>query len=401
MRRLFYVLLLLILAIGLGLQIQSHPGYVRLVFGQWLLEAPLWLALIGLILLFTLFYAGLRLIREAGQLSERYRAWSRYRRLRQAQKQTNRGLIEYTEANWSLAERYLVHAAEASDTPLINYLVAAEAAQAQAAYDRRDQYLQAAYTSTEGAEIAVNLTQARLQLKQGQWEQCLATLRHLQSIAPHHPLVLNLLHSVYVNLKDWSSLLTLLPLLQKYKVLTPDAVHALYERIYVTQLQQQTLNASGGDALSTVWAGIPKIWQQNPAVLACYVHHLIQHSAHEEAEKWLLPVLKQRLDPALLALYADLESADAEKQLARAETWLKKQANEPALLFCVGMLSVRCQLWAKAEDYLKRYLKYAPSLKGYYALGQLYEQIAAPEKALAAYVEGCRWALAHAEDGSA
>lgn len=61
------------------------------------------------------------------------------------------------------------------------------------------------------AKIAVELTQAELQLANHQWEQALATLKHLQDIAPRHPYVLKLIMQLYQEVKDWPQLITILP----------------------------------------------------------------------------------------------------------------------------------------------------------------------------------------------
>ena len=48
------------------------------------------------------------------------------------------------EGKWNQAERRLTAHADRAETPLLNYLGAARAAQLQRAYDRRDRYLREA-----------------------------------------------------------------------------------------------------------------------------------------------------------------------------------------------------------------------------------------------------------------
>ena len=81
--------------------------------------------------------------------------------------------------------------------------------------ERRDNWLKEAYEQTPEAANAVLLTQAELQLDQGQYEQALATLRRLEENSPNHSHALALLGRLYFRLEDWNHLSELLPRLRK------------------------------------------------------------------------------------------------------------------------------------------------------------------------------------------
>ena len=89
-----------------------------------------------------------------------------------------------SEGRFEQAEKILLKQVSHSDTELLNYLMAARSAQQQGAYDRRDEYLRLAHKAMPSADIAIGITQAELQLSHNQYEQALATLNHLSSIAP-------------------------------------------------------------------------------------------------------------------------------------------------------------------------------------------------------------------------
>src|SRR3990167_598109 len=215
MRRFIWILLLLILSVWIGLKIAADPGLALFSYRQWSVEMPLWFAAVGLIVFLLILYSILRFFDGVGSLWQRFENWLRFRRKNKSYSKTNRGLRELVEENWRASEMYLMDGIPQSDAPLINYLAAAKAAQAQCAYDRRDAYLKKAYEIAPQSEIVIGLTQAKLQLEQGQLEQALATLDHLCSIAPRHPAVLKLLERVYIHLGDWKSLLKLIPVLRK------------------------------------------------------------------------------------------------------------------------------------------------------------------------------------------
>src|SRR5579872_3278034 len=128
MRRLIIFLFFLIASIALGAEMARHPGYALFTYGQWALELPLWFFLVALLLAFFLFHFTMRLysfIRHFDwSLGERF---ARHRRSKALNK-TQRGLLDMLEQQWSAAERHLLNGIYQSKNPVINYLMAAEAA---------------------------------------------------------------------------------------------------------------------------------------------------------------------------------------------------------------------------------------------------------------------------------
>ncbi len=166
-----------------------------------------------------------------------------------------------TEGRWKAAEQLLSKNIDKRHTALLNCLGAAIAAQQQGKELERDEYLRLAHTYHSHAQIAIGLTQARMQQMQGQYEQCLASLRRLLLIAPEHETVLVLLKSVLIELKAWQELLDLLPTLHKNKLITSDEEFRLSQQAYVALMMKA--KATGGDALEKLWQELPKKWTQD------------------------------------------------------------------------------------------------------------------------------------------
>src|SRR3989338_4567910 len=227
---------LLLASVWLGIHLQQDSGYVLLAYKHWTVETTLWVAFFALLLLFVLLHLLLNLtrkiLRSPGYWQHQV---SRHRRWK-AQKMTRQGLIEFSEGYWQKAKNHLIKALPNTDTPLLNYLTAARAAQNMGDHQLRDDYLREAQQSMPEAKIAVELTQAELQLANQQLEQALATLRHLHDLAPHHPYVLKLLVQIYQEIGDWTQLLNLLPALKKYKVLGSSEYEQLQIQAYLCQL---------------------------------------------------------------------------------------------------------------------------------------------------------------------
>ena len=219
MKSILLILILLAMGVWLGIAIHSDSGYVLIAYHNWSIESSIWVALCTTLILFIIIYSILRLLIRTSNLSNRLRNWSGSKKQKNAQKLTQNGLCALAEGHWKKALDALEKSARHYPTPLINYLASARAAQELQDYELRDNLLRKAAKSTRGTELAIGLTQAQLQIAAKQWEQALATLRHLHYLQPRHCYTLKLLYSVYLKLEDWSNLKKLLDPLKKYKAL--------------------------------------------------------------------------------------------------------------------------------------------------------------------------------------
>jgi len=386
MRKLILFFLFLLAAVWIGIKISADPGYVLISYQHWSLETTLWFAVLALLIFYFLLYFLIRLFRGSLAVSGKWRIWSRKRRLRKAHSLTSRGLCQLAEGEWRAAERTLNKSASKTDTPLINFLAAARAAQGQGAYERRDTYLKQAIDNNKKAEVAVGLTQAELQLNSKQLEQALATLKHLNQLVPHHTYVLNLLRGVYLELYDWDGLASLLPELRKRKVLKPEALATLERKVYL-QLLQSAASVSS-PTLETTWHNVPKHLTHDPELVASYAQLLIDNDNGESAEEILRTTIKKNSTPSLIRLYGISEGKNPSKQLSTAEAWLKGKSTDSNLLLALGRICVQNRLWGKAQSYLEASAKIEPTAETYFELGKILEQLGEMQGALGAYRKG-------------
>ena len=183
-------------------------------------------------------------------MSKRYRLWKKSWRERKAQILTELGLCQLAEGEWRKAEDKLVKAAKISKKPLISYLSAATAANAQHAFDRRENYLRVAHKHDKQAAVAIGLTQAKLQLESEQWEQALSTLQHLDQLSPHHSHILKLLLEINMTLCQWSECHKLLRSVKKYKAVTKKLYDQYEYDINLALLKEM---AAKGENLKSFW----------------------------------------------------------------------------------------------------------------------------------------------------
>jgi len=385
MIRVFFAFLLLLGAVCLGIQLNMDPGYVLIAINHWTVETTLWVAIFSLIILFTLSHLLLRLCHKIAKTPSSISHWHARHLAQKAQETTRRGLIEYSEGYWQKAKTHLIQALPNTDTPLINYLTAARAAQKMGDSQLRDHYLREAQQSMPEAKIAVELTQAQLQLANHQWEQALATLRHLQDLAPRHPYVLKLLMYLYEEVRDWKQLIGLLPDLKRNHVIPDNEFEQLQQNTYVQAIadlakQNQT------ETLTKMYQSLPKALANNPEINGEYVRYLILKKEYTTAEEILRRCLRKEFNPELIGLYGILPCN--EQQLAFAESLLKKNPHSSDLFLCLGRLCLALHLWGKAKHYLAQSIELNPKPIAYNELGKLYEQLNESHQALENYKKG-------------
>lgn len=155
MRRFFWVLVVLFISVWLGIKISQDPGYALFVYRQWSVEMPLWFAFFAAVAIIFVLYFLLRFADGIEMMWLRCKNWLRVHRKYKSYGKTNRGVIELLEGDWRSAEYYLIEGVQQSDTPLVNYLAAAKAANEQGAFERRDLFLQKARDLMPGARVAI------------------------------------------------------------------------------------------------------------------------------------------------------------------------------------------------------------------------------------------------------
>ncbi len=383
--RALQMFVVLIISVWLGVLLYRDPGYVVVAFNHWTIETTLGIALPGLILLFLIMHTLMQCFNWIVNIPQRWKNWRFKKRAQRAQMKTRQGLIEFSEGHWMQAKNDLINSLDATETPLINYLTAARAAQEMGDSQLRDDYLREAQQSMPEAKIAVELTQAQLQLANRQWEQALATLRHLQDLAPQHPYVLKLLMHLYEEVKDWPQLITLLPTLKRYQVISEPAFSTLQKNTY-WQALSDLIKQNQIEATQHFIERLPKSLTNDSDIVAEYAHYLILNHNDHKAEAILRRCLKKQFNEKLISLYGQIKSESV--RLDFVESLMKSHSNSAALLLCLGRVSKTNQLWGKAKNYLEQSIKQHPTQDAFSELGKLLEDLGDHNGAFNAYKQG-------------
>jgi HemY protein len=379
---LWLLALLLVGVLGAHFLIADR-GQVLVRFHGWTLETSVPV----LVLLLVLAYALVRLVVRVVRVPRNIGRAASSMRVRRAQEDLSRGLLALEAGDWATAERLLGRTAQGGDQPVLHYIGAARAAQAQGAGDRRDRWLALAEEQPSGGEVAVLLARAEMHLAAAEYDQALKTLRELEAKAADHPRGLALQARALEAIEDWGALRTLVPRLRSTRAIAPAEIDALERSAHVHALA--VLGTRGDpERVRTAWDAIGRELQSSPELQRAYANALADAGDVHGAEESIRGALERQWDSELARRYGKLAYPDPVKQLARLEQWLQDHPNDGALLLAAARLCMRNELWGKARSYLEACLALDPSAEAYELYGALLERLGDQPHAAEAFRKG-------------
>ncbi len=119
-----------------------------------------------------------------------------------------------------------------------------------------------------------------------------------------------------------------------------------------------------------------RLWKQTnkttqEALLELYVTLSVQLGDAKEAEHYLEKVITEDYNEVAITQYGLLPSIGVDQRIKRAEQWLAKHPQHPALLLCLGRLYKRNARLAEAREYFEKSLAIKPSYQAWQELSTL------------------------------
>lgn len=361
MLKILLLFVILIAGIIFGPILAGHQGYVFIQTDNFDIETSVTSLVIMFILLqLVLLLLGWCYRRFIGTGSKAY-SWFSFRKRNRARKQTRLALMKLAEGDFKQVEKLMSRNADYAEQPVVNYLIAAEAAQQRGDELRVQQHLERAAELADTNQLPVEITRTRILLAQNENYAARTAVDELLNQAPRHPEVLRLAETAYTRTGAWQALLDIIPSMQKIALHNDDRLDRLKKEAYIG-IMGQKMSENGCDGLKTWWKAQPRKIQHDNALRVVLAEHLIECNDPDTAQTIILDGLKRQYDERLVLLLPRLKQTDANVILKVLNSLIKQHGPTPLLNSTLGQIAMQQGQWVQAETAFRAALKQRPDV---------------------------------------
>jgi HemY protein len=368
-RVLFWFLLLAAAAVGVALALRLlGSDYALFVAPPYRIELSLNFLLLLVVVAFAGGYALLRVISRVLALPREVRALRRRQQQERTRAKQDAAVVALLEGRYGKTRQFAEEALGIPGASGLPALVAARAALETRDFAAVETLL--ARPEAHGASLAVPrlMLEAEAKLDQGRALEALQTLHALRKEAGAHTAALRLeLRALHAAGRD-AEIPALVDQLVKRKVYGPQEGEYLRAAARAGELAGLANDSAG---LRAYWTRLSDADQRNPKIARAAAKSFLALGNDVEAAGILARALERSWESDLVLLYAQCGMGDATKQLEQAERWLTEHNQDAMLLYALGVLCVRAQLWGKAQTYFEASLALDDSYRTHVALGEL------------------------------
>ena len=390
MRFLFWFLLIAASAIGVALALRLASGYALFVAPPYRIELSLGLALLLAIAAFVGGYAFVRLVVRTLQLPEEVRGYRRRRQHDHARAKYDAAVVALLEGRYGRARQFAQEALAIPQSTGLPALVAARAAIETRDFDAAEKLLARPEVAEASLAVPRLMLAAEIRLELGQPAEALAQLQRLRREAGAHTAALRLELRALQAAGRPEEVPAVVDQLVKRKVFGSEEAELVRAAAHAQVLARC---GSDGARLRQVWGRLSDAEQRLPRIAAAAARGFIAIGGEREAVELLARSLERHWDSDLVLLYGECNSADPVRQLKQAEGWLNEHSNDAILLFVLGALCERQQLWGKAQTYYEASLALDDSWRARIALGELLSRIGRADAAAPHFAAALRLML--------
>lgn len=372
----FVLFIIVIAGIIVGPVLAGHQGYVLIQTDNYDIET----SVTALLIITSLLFVVLFLIEWLLRTGARTRSWFVQRKRSKARKLTQRALIKLAEGDHRQMEKLLIGHADHADQPVVNYLLAAEAASERGDKIRTNQYLERAAQIADTNQLPVDITRVRIQLTQGEIYAARHGVERLIGLSPRHPEVLRLAEQAYMRTGAYGSLLEILPSIAKADIYDEEKLQQVQQSAYLG-LMDQTVTEQGSEGLTSWWKKQKRTTRHQPALQVAMAAHLIKCNESDIAQQVILDGLKRHYDERLVALMPELHSGDPKQLEKFLHKTMKQNGTTPLLNSTLGQVLLKQGEWQRASQAFKEAIKQRPDTCDYAWLADALDKLHKPEQA--------------------
>ncbi|HHG8773095.1 TPA: protoheme IX biogenesis protein HemY [Raoultella planticola] len=380
MLKILLLFALLLAGIVVGPIISGHQGYVLIQTDNYNIETSVTGLAIIMILTMVVLFAIEWLFRRIFRTGAHTRGWFVGRKRRRARKQTEQALLKLAEGDYQQVEKLMAKNADHAEQPVVNYLLAAEAAQQRGDEARANQHLERATELAGDDLIPVEIARVRLQLARNENLAARHGVDKLLEITPRHPEVLRLAEQAYTRTGAWHSLLDIIPSMAKANVSDDAHLAALEQQAWIG-LMDKTLADRGSEGLREWWKGQNRKTRAQVSLQVAMANLLIESDDHDTAQQIIIDGLKKQYDDRLVMLIPRLKTNNPEQLEKVLRQQIKSVGDRPLLWSTLGQSLMRHGEWQEASIAFRAALKQRPDAFDYAWLADTLDRMHQPEEA--------------------
>jgi HemY protein len=393
-RALIAFVLIAAAAVTLALLFRLNTGYVLFVAPPYRVEVSQNAFILIVIAAFVALYALIRAAVRLAKLPAEVREGRRRRQLERFRGKQDAAVVALLEGRHGKARQYAQEALAIPQSSPVAALVGARAALETRDWAAAAAMLERPDTRTTSLAVPRLMLEAELALERGQPAEALARLAELRREAGLHTAAQRLELRALTAAGRPAEIPALVDQLVKRKVYDPKQGDVLRASAHAEALAHLAHDAAG---LRAYWARVPENDRLQPKVARAAARSFLQLGGDREAADLLARALEKTWDPGLLPLYAECRAPDATRQLETAERWLIAHNQDATLLFALGRLCERQQLWGKAQTYLEASLALDNHWRAHVTLGEMLAKLGRQDEANAHLAAALKLALAELE----
>ena len=396
MRVLFWFLLLAAAAVGVALATRLTAGYALFVAPPYRVELSLNLFLMLAVGGFVGGYVLFRVIARTMRLPTEVQAFRRRQQQERTRARQDASVVALLEGRYGKARQFAEEALAVPRSSGLSALIAARAAIETRDFDVAEALL--ARPDAEVASLAVPrlMLEAEAKLAMGQPVEALARLQALRKEAGAHTAALRLELRALQAAGRFGEIPALVDQLIKRKVYGPDEAELIRAAAHAQELAECAHDPA---RLKAYWNRLSDADQRVPKIALAGARSFIALGGDREATAIIARSLQRDWDSHLVLLYAECRTGEATREIEQAERWLGEHNQDPALLYALGVLCEREQLWGKAQTYFEASLALEDSWRTRVALGELLVKLQRSDEANAHLAAALKLAIAELAHG--
>lgn len=391
MRVLFWFLLLAAAAVAVALVARVNAGYVLFVAPPYRVEVSLNFFLLALLAGFVGAYVALRVVRRMLDLPTEVRAYRRRQQEERARAKHDAAVVALLEGRYGKARQYAEEALAIPRSSGLSALVGARAAIDTREFAAAESLLARADAQVASLAVPRLMLEAEMKLEQGMPAEALGRLQELRREAGAHTAALRLELRALQAAGRYADIPPLVDQLVKRKVYGAQEGEYVRAAAHAEELGARIHDAAG---LRAYWTRLSDADQRLPKIARAAARSFLALGGDREAAEILARSLERQWDSDLVELYGECRVPDATRQLEQAERWLADHHEDATLLYTLGVLCQRQQLWGKAQTYLEASLALDNTYRAHVALGELFANLARHDEANAHLAAALKLALA-------